>query len=311
VRHVCLILTALVSLVPAYSQVTSFRGEIECESCSSYATLSVELSDAGKNISSTAAVSVSGSVDFQGIPEGSYMLTVKDFRGNPIYQQAVSVRPNSGPVSIRLPEQKGERPVSGFVSVSRLKHKIPKQARKAFEKSVQLSEKGDDEAALNYLKKATEIDPEYMEAFNNLGARYMKLGEHQQALTAFRRAMELDPSATLVQINTGAALMAVGDMSEAELTLRRVVESSGNIKARYMLGLALYSQRKYTPETLDLFRRCQDDYPSARLAIAVIHANLGHADEARQVLKSYISTAPESGRREAQALLAGLQQHGN
>jgi len=270
------------------------------------------LQDAGKNNVSTATVGVDGSADIQGVAEGSYVVTVKDFQGNPIHQETVSVRPCGGPVAIRVPDSKKERPVSGLVSVSRLRHKAPKEAKKAFEKSVRLSEKGDQEASLDYLKKATEIDPEYLEAFNNLGARYMKLGQPEQALTAFRRAMEIDPSSTMVQVNTGAALMAVGDMKGAETTLRQAVQASGETKARYMLALSLYAQRKFTEETLDLLKRTEADYPTARLALAVVHANLGHAKEARQVLNSYIAVAPPAGREKAKAMLAGLQQqHGN
>lgn len=311
-RYVCAFLVSgiVLSLSPAYAEMTNFHAELECDNCTSYSTLTVELRDSGKNHSSTASVGVGGAVDFQGIPEGTYILTVKDFRGDAVHQETVTVRPNGGPISIRLPEDKAERPVSELVSVRRLKHKIPKEAKKAFVKSVQLSEKGDDDACLDYLKRATELDPEYMEAFNNLGARYMKAGKHQQALTAFQRAMELDPSATLVQINASAALMALGDFRSAETTLRRVVQTSGNPKARYMLGLTLYSQREFTDEALDLLRRSEEEFPNARLVMAVIHAKLGHTKEARQVLNTYLATGPEAGRNQAQAMLAGLQQPG-
>jgi tetratricopeptide (TPR) repeat protein len=288
--------------------MANFRAELECDNCTSYANLVIELRDSGKNHSNVVPVSVNGAADFQGIPEGSYLLTVRNMRGDAIHQEVVVVRSHSGPVSIRMPEQKKERPVSGLVSVARLKHKIPKDAKKAFVKSIELNEKGDVEGSLEYLKRATEIDAEYMEAFNNLGARYLRLGRYQEALGAFRRAMELDPSATMVQVNTGVALMALGNLHEAEAAFRRVIQLTGEVKARYMLGLALYAQHQYTDEALDLLKQAQDDYPNARLALAVIHAHLGHTKEARQALNAYMPTAPEQGRKQAQALLAGLQQ---
>jgi tetratricopeptide (TPR) repeat protein len=140
-------------------------------------------------------------------------------------------------------------------------------------------------------------------------APVISAGHYNEALAAFRRAMELDPSATLVQINAGAAMMALGDLKEAEETFRRVLHLTGEVKARYMLGLTLYAQRQYTAEALNLLERAQDDFPNARLPLAVIHANLGHTKEAKQALSAYMSTAPERGRRQAEALLAGLQQH--
>jgi hypothetical protein len=175
VRFVCVYSFAamILSLSPARGEMVNFRAELECDSCTSYSNLVIELRDSGKNNSSSVPVGVAGAAEFQGIPEGSYVLTVKNMRGDALYQEAVVVRNHAGPVSIRLPEQKKERPVSGLISVSRLKHKIPKDAKKAFAKSVELNAKGDAEGSLNYLKRATEIDPEYMEAFNNVGARYL------------------------------------------------------------------------------------------------------------------------------------------
>jgi tetratricopeptide (TPR) repeat protein len=308
---VCIYVIAAIifSVSPVRGELVNFHADLECDGCTSYSNLVMELRDSGKNHSNAVPVSVGGSAEFQSIPEGSYLLTVRDMRGESIHQEMVVVRKHAGPVSIRLPEKKVERPVSGLVSVARLKHKIPKAARKAFSRSIDLHKKGDAEGSLSYLKKATEVDPEYMEAFNNLGARYLSMGRYHEALSAFRRAMDLDPSATLVQVNAGVALMALGNLKEAETAFRRVVQLTGEVKARYMLGLALYAQQQYTEEAVHLLNQAQNDYPSARLALAVIHANLGHTKEARKALDAYMPTAPEKGRLEAQALLAHLQQN--
>jgi tetratricopeptide (TPR) repeat protein len=147
-----------------------------------------------------------------------------------------------------------------------------------------------------------------METFNNLGARYLGLGHNDKTLAALQRAVELDPDAVFVQINLGAALMATGDLKGAEKLLRRVVSRSGEPRAKYMLGLALYAQQQYTDEALDLLNRAQADFPNARLALAAIHAKPGHEKQARQALNTYIETAPEPGKQQARAMLAGLQQ---
>jgi hypothetical protein len=111
-----------------------------------------------------------------------------------------------------------------------------------------------------------------------------------------------------VLVNVAAAMLATGDLAGAETALRRVAFSSGELKAKYMLGIALYAQKKYTEEALDLLSRVQDDFPSARLVLASIHAHLGHGKEAQQTLKTYIASAPESGKQQARAMLARLQQ---
>jgi tetratricopeptide (TPR) repeat protein len=57
-------------------------------------------------------------------------------------------------------------------------------------------EKGDVEGAIQSCKHAVEIDPEYDEAFYNLGVCYSILGRHEESQQAFGRAVELDSTWT-------------------------------------------------------------------------------------------------------------------
>lgn len=255
-------------------------------------------------------VSADGRIEVRGIESGTYQLTVRTSDGRILTTELISVSSGSGRqvVRIRPPQQEVQRPVSGTVSAKRLAHKIPNEVRKLYGKALKASEKREYEVALDYLRKATEIDPEYMEVHNNMGTAYMQMDRTEEALAAFRRAIELDPGSSRVQVNIAVALMAKKAYAEAEVAARRAVDlNAGDMKARYILGLALYSQRKYTPEAMNQLRRVEDNFPNARIAVAAMQATLGELDLARETLRGYIASGAPDRRRDAEAMLAQLK----
>lgn len=62
------------------------------------------------------------------------------------------------------------------VSFERLGHKPPRRARKAFRRGVQLSFKEQYAEAAAAFRQASEFDPEFSDAFTNLGLALMKSG---------------------------------------------------------------------------------------------------------------------------------------
>ena len=50
-------------------------------------------------------------------------------------------------------------------------------------------------------EKATQIDPTYAEAWNNLAIGYEYTGRFEQAEAAYQRALKLDPDNTLIRQN--------------------------------------------------------------------------------------------------------------
>jgi tetratricopeptide (TPR) repeat protein len=315
VRYVCVLTLAalLVTVSPAAAgQIGVVRGEVTCEHCSSYSGLVIDITDSSRQPVNSSAVGTNGSFEIQNVREGAYQVTVKNFRGDVLHQDVIHINRHSQ-VQIIIPEQeKVERPVSGTISYSRLKHKVPKEAKKEYEDADKKLKKGDVKASLQHLLKAVEIDPNYMEAHNNLGSRYMMLNEYELSLSAFRRALELDPSASMVQLNMAVALMALNQAKEAEQVARRVLQRDpANMKGNYVLGLALYSQREYTNETVALLTNVQDQFPNARLAVAAIHAMRGEPMKAKTELESYMASPSATNREQAKSMLAQLQQQGN
>jgi predicted O-linked N-acetylglucosamine transferase (SPINDLY family) len=53
----------------------------------------------------------------------------------------------------------------------------------------------------DYVKRATEIDPRYLDAVNNLGILYGKLGDAQSSLDCYRRALTIAPGHAAIHSN--------------------------------------------------------------------------------------------------------------
>ena len=132
------------------------------------------------------------------------------------------------------------------ISLTRLKHKVPRGARNAFQKAWKLDQQGKTERALEQFQKATKLDPDFAEAHCDLGALYQRLGRYADAETEFRRGVALAPELSGLRSNLGWALAAQGKITEAEASARQALRMwSGNHYAHQLLARILTA----APET--------------------------------------------------------------
>jgi len=199
-------------------------------------------------------------------------------------------------------------PSTRVISFKRLSHKPVKAARKEFEKAAKLSEKGDSAGVIAHLTKAVEIDPQYVEALNNLGARYVLIGDYTTAITHLNRAIELDPHSVQPYCNLSLAFLGMEDPAASERAARQAVDNDpSDAKARYLLGISLVTQRKLTREMLDTLRKAQDRFPQAQIALAVAEAAMGNTAGAKSTLQDYLKRDQAPKREEAAQILASLE----
>lgn len=172
-------------------------------------------------------------------------------------------------------EQDRHTPVAGVISAARLRHKIPGKALREMRREAKAHSKGDIQGSIMHLQAALKIDPECIEAHNNLGARYMTLGRFHEASAEFQKALELDPAATDALLNWAGALCVLGRYDEAEDAARRVLaREPGLPRAEYVLGLILMSAKKYSQECLRAFDLAAPEHPKAREFAARVRQRL-------------------------------------
>lgn len=74
-------------------------------------------------------------------------------------------------------------------------------ARKQVEFGIAVAQRGLWREALYRFERATQLDPSYAEAHNNLGIGYEHEGELEKARIAYEKALELEPNNTLIKQN--------------------------------------------------------------------------------------------------------------
>lgn len=158
------------------------------------------------------------------------------------------------------------------------------------------------------LKQAVAMDPEYLEAHNNLGCRLLNLGRIEESIASFQRAIEIDARAPYAHANLAVALLQQQRPAEAEAAARVAIQTDGGIaKTKYVLGMALLGQRKFTLEAAQSLRQSEDEFPNARLAAAAVYERLGEVKEAKVELNSYLGTPGALKQTEVKAWLSRLK----
>ncbi len=104
-------------------------------------------------------------------------------------------------------------PDPGTVSARNLS--IPESAQSEYRRAQKVLGKRDTAKAIEHLKRAVEIAPQFAQAWNNLGT----IAYHQQrfpdAAAYFQRALAADPSAYEPLVNLGGVLINLGNLDEA------------------------------------------------------------------------------------------------
>ncbi len=104
-------------------------------------------------------------------------------------------------------------------------------------------------AAVANTRKALELDPSFMKAYDNLGLCYEALGKHDEAIQSYEEAIRLNRQNRLSSpwppLDLGALLIKLGRFEQAEAYLKESLRYDPRFpQAHYQLGLLLEKQKK-------------------------------------------------------------------
>jgi tetratricopeptide (TPR) repeat protein len=96
-----------------------------------------------------------------------------------------------------------------------------------FEEGLKLQKAGNYKEASIIYEKAVRADPEYAEAWSNLGFTYRKQGYYDKAVEAYKKAIRLSPNLAEAHEYLGEAYAEMGkfDSAEKELHILRELGS--------------------------------------------------------------------------------------
>lgn len=257
---------------------------------------------------------------FLNLSEGEYYIQViaDEKRFEPVTQTVRLARSQVAMLTINLRNKEmiaTRGPGAAMVSTSELSQTVPDAARKEFIQGVKLAEKGDLAGAIEHLRRAVVIYPEYTAAHNNLGAQYLKRKELDLATEHFRLALRNDPkyfnsvfNLALVMLERHEHLSAIAQLNQA------IAIDSSRAAPHMFMGIALIDVNELPGAERALSKALilgGTDYAVAHYYLAQVHLKNKSEEQAKTSLKAYLQEAPKGEfAGEAKDLLSRLSGRG-
>lgn len=304
-----LFVSLLTALVTFAAQAPTSRHEGKLITNTSADTLWVELYESpGHTLADRVPVSRDGAFVVNAVSSQLYEARVVTSHGNRITAEHVQFR-HGQPVEIRLPASATGAPApAGPISARRLSYKPAKPARRLMREANSLAEKGNLAASADTLQRLLAGDPEWFEAWNNLGARRLTIGQPAEAADAFRHALAIDPYNAATLTNLGLAQLFLRQPAEAERAAIRANQlSPGAPRTAYVLGMALLQQEKKPAEALDALHQAAVVIPRALLAAAEWQCRHDDFAACENDLQSFLRTPASPQHAQAEKWLAMIK----
>jgi Tfp pilus assembly protein PilF len=220
-----------------------------------------------------------------------------------VYEPAIeSVNlPPSGRVvlTIHLREKTGSnnKPAGGVVSAGDLDQKVPDSAKREFETATKLLEKSDTKQAVEHLKRAIAIWPDYLVARNTLGVELLKLKQLSGAAEQFDAAIRINPKSFNSRLYMGILLVQQKQYAEAIGHLSQALSiDSTQATAHLYLGIASLGAGDLAVAHNALSKAISIggiQYSIAHYYIAHVQIKRGERDLAMQELEIYLEESPK------------------
>jgi Flp pilus assembly protein TadD len=206
----------------------------------------------------------------------------------------VSITVNLNPME----ERKAAKNSRHTVSVKEANTSIPKKAREAYKRSVRLTNQGQIREAIEELKRAITIYPEYVHAYNDLGVAYIRLDLIEDAIRALEKSISLDPKALNPRLNLGIANVRRQDYAKAEQPLRDAlaIDETAPLVHLY-LGITLWKTDRSIEAENEFSRALSlggSEIAIAHYYLGQLYAGKDRIEEAVAELEAYIKQKPAS-----------------
>jgi tetratricopeptide (TPR) repeat protein len=194
------------------------------------------------------------------------------------------------------------------VPVSQLR--IPSKARKEYERSQKAFRSGDVRASAEHLQNALQIYPDFLDAHNTLGLRFIQLREYQKALIEHQAALDLDPSNARTHQDIAFVFLLLNRVKEAEAEAREALNLDSRLPAsRYVLGRAIIAQGRFNSEGIEMLRQSEAAFPDASLVLAQVHFSFHQTDQVIADLRHYLrAPTDQDNKQKAECWVAQLSQ---
>jgi len=259
--------------------------------------LPVFLQCATTPFNATTEADRNGWFHFQKLPAGTYVLMAGGL------QRTVEVGPSladsKGRVSatINLRDAGVEPSFERLARVSVSELSIPKEARREYEDAQKALGRRDVSAAVEHLKRAIELAPQFSPAWNHLGTIAYQTGQYVEAESDFRKGLEADPDAYARLVNLGGVLINLAKWDEAlKYNRRAVLRSPRDALANSQLGMTYFYSGQFDSAEKYLTTAKQIDpthFSHPQMLLAEIHLCRNEPEAAAGELQDLLKRHPD------------------
>ena len=251
---------------------------------------------------STIMTDDNGAFTIQRLREGNYSLSVEVGAEYEIANESVQLIDNGMKssqgqtvfvqINLRLRAANGKQPglVSGALA------NVPKPARDLYEQALASSQAGNHKKAIEQLKKAISLSPEFVLALNELGMQYLQLNELDRAAESLSAALKQMPDEFILRMNYGLVLLQQKKYAESEAELRAAIEKiDSSAPAHEYRGRALIGLQRLAEAEKELRRALAlggDEAANSHRYLGAIYMKLGEDAKAIAELQEYLRRQP-------------------
>ncbi len=243
-----------------------------------------------------------GKFRFKKLAPGAYVL-VASMPGVGAVRQTIEIGPSTakkGRVEIVIPFRPEPVPEAATrrLTVGVKELAIPREAKKEYDDAFEQLGRRDIEAARAHLKRATELAPQYAEAWNLLGTIAYQTQRYGEAERNFREALKYHPEAFVPLVNLGGVLINLSRCQEAlEYNDRAVHERPTDALANSQLGMSYYCLQRdeLAVKYLETAKRLDPGhFSNPQLVLADIYLKRGDPARAAAELEHYLKHRPDA-----------------
>lgn len=174
---------------------------------------------------------------------------------------------------------------------------IPDRARRQYQEAMEELRKRDVPGAIEHLKRAVDLAPQFVAAWNHLGTIAYQSARYEDAEKYFRRALEYDPGAFAPVVNLGGTLLNLGKYEEALKYNRYAVhDHPADALANSQLGLNFFylGDENQALKYLKTAKRLDPSHFShPQLALAEIYLRRSNRAAAIAELEDFLARHPD------------------
>ena len=158
-------------------------------------------------------------------------------------------------------------------------------------------DKSDLTLAVESYQRATDLDPHYAEAHNDLGVIFQQLGQHENSVEALCRAVVIRPSYASAHNNLANALQSLERFDDSIDSYQKAIDADPNyLDAQVNLGLLLQHTARYEEAIAYLSRAIalKPDDMQARNSLGGCYMSLNRFDDALICFRAVLEIQPDN-----------------